>query len=174
MIAENLLRLKCFVLRKAEDALNLCTWVQTHQCKNAIILGVEAADTLRMTGLTTMIIGLSDRLMGRQLDQVLAANIAGEESHYQPLLPPPVQLKMEGIDLRSFGQIEAQADEILITNENKQKHLWLSIVVKAGLIIGGVFVNAPTQANSAMLAAKKNKDITAFIDKIKKGDWSDL
>jgi len=279
----------CFVLRKAEDALNLRTWIQTHQCKNAVILGggilgVEAADALRMTGLTTMIIELSDRLMGRQLDQVsagilshylaglgiysrvnsgvqtlmgdqrihkimlksgevintdiflicagirsntdlalaagievnrgivvndqmqtsipdiyavgdaaelahslgglwavgneqgrvAAANIAGEESHYQPLLPPPVQLKMEGIDLRSFGQIEAQADEILITNENKQKHLWLSIVVKAGLIIGGVFVNAPTQANSAMLAAKKNKDITAFIDKIKKGDWSDL
>ncbi len=277
----------CFVLREAQNALNLRAWIETHQCKNAVILGggvlgVEVADALRMTGLKTLIVELGDHLMSRQLDptagdilaqylaglgiysrmnsgiqtlmgdqrihkvmlksgevintdiflicagirantnlaeqaglqvnrgvivnakmetenpdiyaigdvaelpnslgglwavgdeqgKIAAANIKGENKQYQAELSPLVQLKVDGIDLRSFGAIEVGKEGTLIINEDKQRHLWISVVVKKGLIVGGIFVNAPTEANIAILASKQKKNISSFIHTLQQGDWS--
>ena len=112
--------------------------------------------------------------VGNAQGKIAAENINGKNSQYQAEMPPPIQLKINGIDLRSFGQIKANEGDILITNEDKQLNLWLSIVVNKGMIMGGVFVNAATQANSAMLASKTKMKVSDFIEDLKKGDWSNF
>ncbi len=63
----------CFSIRNANDALSIRAWVQTHRCKQAVVLGggvlgIEAADALRKTGLKSTIINRSHQIMERQLD----------------------------------------------------------------------------------------------------------
>ena len=63
----------CFSIRNASDALSIRTWVQTHQCKHAIVLGggvlgIETAAAIRKIGMKTTIINRSNHVMERQLD----------------------------------------------------------------------------------------------------------
>jgi NADPH-dependent 2,4-dienoyl-CoA reductase/sulfur reductase-like enzyme/ferredoxin len=67
-----------FVLRRAQDAVDLRRWVQTHGAKRAVIigggvLGVEAADALLQLGLMPTLIARESRLMERNLDSEAAA-----------------------------------------------------------------------------------------------------
>jgi NADPH-dependent 2,4-dienoyl-CoA reductase/sulfur reductase-like enzyme/ferredoxin len=67
-----------FVLRRAQDAVELRHWVQAHGAKRAVVigggvLGVEAADALLQLGLAPTIVAREDRLMGRNLDSEAAA-----------------------------------------------------------------------------------------------------
>jgi NADPH-dependent 2,4-dienoyl-CoA reductase/sulfur reductase-like enzyme/ferredoxin len=62
-----------FVLRKAEDALELRAFVQEHGCRRAVVgggglLGLEAAYALHKLGLRVTVLERSKRLLRRQLD----------------------------------------------------------------------------------------------------------
>ena len=63
-----------FVLRKAEDALNLRSYVQSNQCTNAVIaggglLGLEAAYAIKEMGIQVTVLERGEWLMRRQLDR---------------------------------------------------------------------------------------------------------
>jgi nitrite reductase (NADH) large subunit len=63
-----------FVLRKAEDALNLRSYVQNNDCKKAVIsggglLGLEAAYAIKEMGLQVTVLERGEWLMRRQLDR---------------------------------------------------------------------------------------------------------
>lgn len=64
----------CFVLRTAEDALSVRMWAQRHGSHKAVVigggvLGVEAADALRLLGMRVTLLHRASRLMERQLDE---------------------------------------------------------------------------------------------------------
>ena len=62
-----------FVLRRAEDALNMRRFVQLHRCKTETVaggglLGLEAAYALSKFGLSVNVLERGDWLLRRQLD----------------------------------------------------------------------------------------------------------
>ncbi len=64
----------CFVLRSAADALAVRMWAQRNAAHKAVvigggILGIEAADALRLLGMKVVLLQRADRLMDRQLDE---------------------------------------------------------------------------------------------------------
>ncbi len=80
--AEFLSRPNAFVLRSADDAQAIRTWVQRRQARRALVvgggvLGVEAADALHKLGLKVTLLQRADRLMNAQLDEQGAAKLTG-------------------------------------------------------------------------------------------------
>ena len=80
--AEFLARPNAFVLRSADDAQAIRTWVQRRGAKRALVvgggvLGVEAADALHKLGLKVTLLQRADRLMNAQLDEQGAAKLSG-------------------------------------------------------------------------------------------------
>ena len=62
-----------FVLRKAEDAMNIRAYVQEHGCRRAVVaggglLGLEAAAALHRLGLRVTVLERGARLLGRHVD----------------------------------------------------------------------------------------------------------
>jgi nitrite reductase (NADH) large subunit len=62
-----------FVLRKAEDAMNIRAYVQEHGCRRAVVaggglLGLEAAVALHRLGLRVTVLERGARLLGRHVD----------------------------------------------------------------------------------------------------------
>jgi len=68
---------------------------------------------------------------------------------------PPVQLKVKGIDLKSFGSFEEGDDIESLIDGDPAKHNWKHLRVRNGELVGGVFVNAPLGAMAAINAAGK-------------------
>ena len=63
----------CFVLREAEDAINIRRFIQANHCKEAVImggglLGLEAAFALHKVGLSVSVLEYGPSLLRRQLD----------------------------------------------------------------------------------------------------------
>ena len=63
-----------FVLREADDAMQIRTYAQAHGCRTAVVaggglLGLEAAYALHKLGLHVAVLERSDRLLTRQLDR---------------------------------------------------------------------------------------------------------
>ena len=63
-----------FVLRSADDALEMRAFIQVHGARRAVVaggglLGLEAAYALHKLGLATTVLERSDRLLRRQLDE---------------------------------------------------------------------------------------------------------
>jgi len=78
---EFLRRSNAFVLRSADDARAVRTYVQAARARRAVVigggvLGIEAADALRHLGLHVAILQRADRLMNAQLDEAGAAKLA--------------------------------------------------------------------------------------------------
>jgi NAD(P)H-nitrite reductase large subunit len=67
---------------------------------------------------------------------------------------PPVQLKVGGIDLKCFGNINGDDDVSSYTGGDVEQHQWKHLMVKNGHLRGGVFINSPLVANAAIAAAK--------------------
>ena len=70
-----------FVLRSADDALQIRDYVRRQRCRRALVvgggvLGVEAADALRHAGLKVTLLQRADRLMNAQLDATGAVRLA--------------------------------------------------------------------------------------------------
>ena len=68
---------------------------------------------------------------------------------------PAVQLKVSGIDLKSFGSFDEGKHIESLTDGDVTKHSWRHIQVREGKLTGGVFVNSPQSAISAINASKK-------------------
>jgi NADPH-dependent 2,4-dienoyl-CoA reductase/sulfur reductase-like enzyme/ferredoxin len=70
---DGLCRPGSFVLRKAEDAMNIRTYVQEHDCHRAVVaggglLGLEAAVSLQRLGLQVTLLERGARLLSRHVD----------------------------------------------------------------------------------------------------------
>lgn len=66
---------------------------------------------------------------------------------------PPVHLKVGGIDLKSFGDLDPATEVQSPTDGGPSKYNWKHLRVRDGMLIGGVFVNAPLAAKAAISLA---------------------
>lgn len=259
-----------FVLRNAEDALDIRAHVQQHNCRRAVVLGggvlgIEAADAMLQLGLSVNLVHADAMLMNRQLDlraavilktflqnrgirvhlnhsigniktmdeqmqvilddgkaviadlvllcigvrsettlaksaqlevnrgvivnqqmqtsdediycvgdaaelpgaigglwnvgseqgKIAARSLLGQEAVYQLQSLPPVQLKVRGIDLKSFGSFsDIPQDAESIESGEAENFSWRHVLLHNGKVIAGVFINSPVAANAAIVASK--------------------
>ena len=93
--------------------------------------------------------------VGNEQGKIAAASILGEDRSYAAMALPPVQLKVNGIDLKSFGRFDGVDGAESLTEGNPAQNRWKHLCVRDGQLLGGVFVNAPLGAMAAINASKK-------------------
>jgi NADPH-dependent 2,4-dienoyl-CoA reductase/sulfur reductase-like enzyme/ferredoxin len=92
--------------------------------------------------------------VGSDQGKVAADNILGCESRYSAQALPPVQLKVSGIDLKSFGNL-LDENAVHFTSGSLAEQSWAHVLSRDGKIVSGVFVNRPQAANVFISASKK-------------------
>ena len=87
--------------------------------------------------------------VGNEQGRVAAKAILGQEEVYNAVATPPVQLKVAGIDLKCFGNMEVE-DAEHFTGGDVEREVWRHFLIKDQRLVAGVFVNSPRAANIAM------------------------
>lgn len=104
---------------------------------------------------------------------VAAATIFGREASYEP--PSTlVSLKMDGIDVKGFGKLEAGDGAEEITDADDPENLHHRLFVKDGRITGAVFVGPPGTGQDVAQAIQKKADVSGIVERLKKGEWKAL
>jgi len=103
--------------------------------------------------------------VGSEQGKIAADAILDGKRSYQTQALPPVQLKVSGIDLKSFGNVETTDGVESYTEGDVAKHSWKHLCVENGRPVGGVFVNSPLAAVAAINASKK-PDVTLSSQEI--------
>jgi nitrite reductase (NADH) large subunit len=95
------------------------------------------------------------------------AAMVGEPKDYESarLL---VQLKCDGIDLRSFGEVEPQAaDEVIDAPPNADA--WWRFVLRDGVLVGALYVGPPGSSRDFTRVIQAGTDITPALDDLRAG-----
>jgi len=109
--------------------------------------------------------------VGSEQGKIAADAILDGDSRYAFQSMPPVQLKVSGIDLKSFGSFDEDTGIESLTDGDVSRHTWRHLYVKDGNLSAGVFVNSPLSAVAAITASKKidqplsNQDIEEILHK---------
>jgi len=98
--------------------------------------------------------------VGSEQGKIAADAILEGNSRYESASLPPVQLKVGGIDLKSFGSFDEDPETTSMTDGNVAKHTWKHLRIKNGCIVAGVFVNSPQGASAAINASKKAEPLS--------------
>jgi NAD(P)H-nitrite reductase large subunit/ferredoxin len=94
-----------------------------------------------------------------------AACIFGDEKPFEtPRLL--VQLKCDGIDLRSFGQIEC-ADSDRVMTAHPDSSAWWRIVLRGDTVMGGVFVGPPGTSKTVTKLFQSGSDKEQLLKQLK-------
>jgi len=94
------------------------------------------------------------------------ASIFGDDA---PYVPPRIllQLKCDGIDLRSYGEVEGKGDEILTAGADETA--WWRLVIRAGAVVGAVYVGPPGSARDFTRALKDEADVKVLLGALRGG-----
>jgi nitrite reductase (NADH) large subunit len=105
---------------------------------------------------------------------VAAASVFGQSAEY---VPPStlVSLKMDGIDVKGFGEVQprSEAQEIIQhADEAGNEHRML--IVENGRIAGAVFVGPPGVGKHVASLIGQNPDLTPVLGDLRQGRWDAL
>lgn len=90
--------------------------------------------------------------VGMKQGEIAAATIAGEESRYVET-HTMMHVKLSGIDVKCFGDISGTSDKHRhLTGSTDPGSRWRRVVVRDGLIVGGVFVGESDVARNVAKA----------------------
>ena len=92
--------------------------------------------------------------------QIAAVNIAGGEAAYDDDVTPVTILKGVGLDLCSFGRVEAASDDDIVVVDEQPGHVYRKLVVVDGVVVGGVFLGSPSESTAAQTAYDAGLDIS--------------
>ena len=109
--------------------------------------------------------------------RIAARNIVGEQVAYQPGTPPPIYLKVKGIELCAFGVASTPDEEAWLASElDIKKRRRCLLVIRDRRILGGVFVNMPDRAKQALQACRHQQQrlTVSGCRALENGDWSGL
>lgn len=94
--------------------------------------------------------------------------IFGKEEAYKP--PRIVlQLKCDGIDLRSFGEISAKPGDEEFT-AHPEDPAWWRIILRQDVLVGALYVGPPRSAGPFTKAVQNNLDLTPIKKYLARGD----
>ena len=106
--------------------------------------------------------------VGSEQGKIAAESLLGSKgAGYSEQSLPPVQLKVSGIDLKSFGYLKEGDGIKTFSVGSVSSDEWCLVTIKAGKIIGGVFVNSPLIANTIISMSKKT-DLALSDEEIEK------
>lgn len=93
----------------------------------------------------------------------------------QPYQTPRVvlQLKCEGIDLRSFGEISAKPGDQEYTAQANDT-AWWRLILRRRQIVGAIYVGPPRSAKDFTRVVQAGRDVAAFHSELQRGDLSGL
>ena len=93
----------------------------------------------------------------------------------QPYQAPRIvlQLKCDGIDLRSFGEIVAQPGDEEYTAAAHDV-AWWRLIPRQGVLAGALYVGPPRSANDFTRVVKDGVDLTTIRADSRRGDTSGL
>ncbi len=108
--------------------------------------------------------------------EVAAANAVSKTlTEVYSEIVPVTMLKVVGIDLTSFGQINAasnQEEEIVL--EDLGNHRYRKLIIAKGKIVGAILLGYPRDAPGVAEAVKSDFNVTPHLDKLRKGEWKVL
>ncbi|MER2626237.1 MAG: FAD-dependent oxidoreductase [Accumulibacter sp.] len=93
----------------------------------------------------------------------------------QPYQAPRVvlQLKCDGIDLRSFGEIAARpGDEEYTALPNAAS--WWRLILRQGVLVGAIYVGPPRSAKDFTRVVQAGADLTSLRADLRRGDLTGL
>lgn len=93
----------------------------------------------------------------------------------QPYQAPRIvlQLKCDGIDLRSFGEIAAQPGDEEYTAAAHDV-AWWRLILRQGVLVGAIYVGPPRSAKDFTRVVQDGVDLTAMRADLRRGDLSGL
>lgn len=97
--------------------------------------------------------------VGSEQGKIAGSILAGQSAEYEVLSIPPLQLKVGGIDIKSFGTFNRDSNVISVTTGDTSKYQWAQLQLKEGQLTAGVFVNSAKAANAAISALKRQNTI---------------
>jgi nitrite reductase (NADH) large subunit len=95
------------------------------------------------------------------------AAMTGEPKAYAPA-HPLVQLKCDGIDLRSFGEIEPKAADEAV-DAPPHGEAWWRFVLRGGALVGALYVGPPGTSRDFTRVIQAGTDITPALDDLRAG-----
>lgn len=106
--------------------------------------------------------------------QVAAAALFGRE--VAPARPNTlVSLKMEGIDVKSYGLIEpGTADQEAIVDAGGDANVHRLLVVENGAVAGAIIVGPPGTGRVAVDLIERRPDLTPILPELRCGNWDAL
>jgi nitrite reductase (NADH) large subunit len=119
--------------------------------------------------------GEVDGLWGVGTSQATVAAMAMFEQDVTYEAPSTlVSLKMDGIDVKGYGSLDADNDgeEFIDPEETENEHR--RMIVTDGRITGAVFVGPPGIGKLVTEAVQKRADVSPVLERIRKGDWDAL
>lgn len=93
----------------------------------------------------------------------------------EPYKPPRIvlQLKCDGIDLRSFGDIAAQPGDEEYT-ARPDDSAWWRIILRQGVLVGAIYVGPPRSASHFTRVVQNNLDLTPLRQELQRGSLTRL
>ena len=89
-----------------------------------------------------------------------------------PALHPSIHLKVPGIDVHAFGEVNATGPDIqVLTDPDDGDSEHRKIVLRAGRLAGAVFVGPPGTGKAFAALAAKGFDISPIEERITRGEW---
>lgn len=104
---------------------------------------------------------------------VAAKTLFGQEAAYAAP-NTMVSLKMDGIDVKGYGKLDAGDDGIEICEPEDSENIQRRLVLSDGKIRGAVFVGPPGIAKDLPAAIQSQADLTPIIERLQKGEWDAL
>jgi len=84
-----------------------------------------------------------------------------------------LQLKCDGIDLRSFGEISARpGDEEYTAAPNDAA--WWRLILRQGVLVGALYVGPPRSAKDFTRVVQAGTDLSPVRAELRRGDLSVL
>ena len=104
--------------------------------------------------------------------ETLVADLAGQA---KPYATPHVvlQLKCDGVDLKSFGEIEPQPGDESLTADAEDIEWW-RINLRGGKVVGGVFVGLPGSSRIFVKLLQPDADIEAALPALRCGKLPEM
>ena len=95
------------------------------------------------------------------------ANMIGEAEPYAPSLPI-VQLKCDGIDVRSFGEIAPKTPADVIESR-PHGEAWWRFVLRNGALVGALYVGPPSSSRDFTRVIQGGMSIAPILDELRAG-----
>ncbi|WNK00262.1 FAD-dependent oxidoreductase [Thalassospiraceae bacterium LMO-JJ14] len=85
-----------------------------------------------------------------------------------------VSLKMDGIDVKGYGNLETGDDVIDVSEPADSGNLHRRLVIKDGILKGAVFVGPPGTGKDLAQVIQSQVDLSPIIGRLQEGDWKAL